>query len=58
LVYPSSYVLLARAQELQGDVAGATETIDAFLEMWSRADTELPLLAEAKALKKRLSEKR
>jgi serine/threonine protein kinase/Flp pilus assembly protein TadD len=55
LVYPRSYVLLARAQEREGDAAGAATTIDAFLAMWSKADTDLPLLAEAKALKKRLA---
>ena len=44
----------ALAQERQGDRAGATATVERMLAMWKRADPDLPLLAETRALCRKL----
>ncbi len=45
---------LASCYEQMGDVAKARERIGELLELWKRADPDLPRLAEAKALRRRL----
>jgi tetratricopeptide (TPR) repeat protein len=44
----------AEAQERLGDRAGALATTERLLARWTRADPDLPLLAEAKAMRRRL----
>lgn len=44
----------AQSQERLGDTAGARATIERLLRWWKRADPDLPLLAEAKALCRKL----
>jgi hypothetical protein len=44
----------ALAQERQGDRAGATATVERMLTMWKKADPDLPMLAETKALCRKL----
>jgi tetratricopeptide (TPR) repeat protein len=44
----------AQAQERQGDHAGAVATVERMLAMWKRADPDLPMLAETKALCRKL----
>ncbi len=56
--YPRSLYLRALAHERLGERAKARETIDHLLILWRRADSDLPLLAEAKALRKRLESTR
>jgi tetratricopeptide (TPR) repeat protein len=48
---------LAVAYERTGDRVRARERVDELLRLWQRADPDLPHLAEAKALKKRLAPK-
>jgi tetratricopeptide (TPR) repeat protein len=48
---------LAVAYERIGDRARARERVDELLRLWQRADPDLPRLAEAKAMKKRLAPK-
>ena len=45
---------LATCYEKVGDLAKARERNDEMLRLWARADPDLPLLVEAKALKARL----
>jgi tetratricopeptide (TPR) repeat protein len=52
--YPRSLYLRALAHERLGERATARETIDHLLAIWKRADPDIPLLSEAKALRKRL----
>jgi tetratricopeptide (TPR) repeat protein len=40
---------LARACALQGDTAKARESYQNFLELWKNADSDIPILKEAKA---------
>jgi tetratricopeptide (TPR) repeat protein len=54
---PSSLFLLASAYERLGEREKALERVDALLRNWERADRDLPRLAEARALKKRLAPK-
>ena len=54
---PRRYLLLAGAYERTGDGPKALERVDELLQLWQRADPDLPRLAEAKALKKRLAPK-
>jgi hypothetical protein len=44
----------AEAQERQGDRAGAVSTLERSLAMWARADPDLPMLAETRALCRKL----
>jgi tetratricopeptide (TPR) repeat protein/TolB-like protein len=48
---------LAECHEKLGDLSKARERNDEFLRLWSDADPDLPLLAEAKALQARLAVK-
>lgn len=52
--YPRSLYLRALAHERLGDRKMARETVDHLLALWKRADPDLPLLSEARALRKRL----
>jgi tetratricopeptide (TPR) repeat protein len=52
--YPRSLYLRALAHERLGERAKARETIDHLLAIWKRADPDIPLLSEVKALRKRL----
>jgi len=53
--YPSLLQSLALCYERMGDLDKARERNDELLALWKRADPDLPLLAEAKALAKRLA---
>ena len=44
----------AQAQERTGDHAGAVATVERMLTMWKKADPDLPMLAETKALCRKL----
>ena len=44
----------AQAQERTGDHAGAVATVERVLTMWKKADPDLPMLAETKALCQKL----
>jgi ATP/maltotriose-dependent transcriptional regulator MalT len=46
--YPLAYVGLARAAVLQGDTAKARKAYEDFFALWKEADTDLPILIEAK----------
>jgi tetratricopeptide (TPR) repeat protein len=52
--WPRALYLRAVALERLGDRAGARETVGRLLELWRRADPDLPYLAEARALDARL----
>ncbi len=52
--WPRSLFLLARSHERLGDRDRARVEIDRLLRLWSRADPDLPLLTEARALRQRL----
>jgi tetratricopeptide (TPR) repeat protein len=54
LRYPRSLLLLAAAYHRSGDRGRARERLDELLTLWRRADADLPMLAEAKALDARL----
>ena len=54
---PLGLYRLAVAYERAGDRVRALERVDELLEIWQRADPDLPHLAEAKALKKRVAPK-
>ncbi len=54
---PAILYHLAVAYERTGDKVRARERVDELLRLWQRADPDLPRLAEAKALKKRLAPK-
>jgi tetratricopeptide (TPR) repeat protein len=54
---PAGLFLLAQAYERTGDKVRARDRIDEFLKLWQRADADLPRLAEARAMKKRLAPK-
>ncbi len=47
---PRAMVILARSQLRLGRVAEARRTLDRFLEQWSSADPDQPLLREARAI--------
>ncbi|MGE5834106.1 MAG: protein kinase domain-containing protein [Acidobacteriota bacterium] len=47
-VYTTALIGLARARVAAGDAAGAKAAYDQFLDLWSKADADLPLLAEAR----------
>jgi serine/threonine protein kinase/Flp pilus assembly protein TadD len=46
--YPLAYVGLARAALLQGDPAKARKAYEDFFALWKDADTDIPILIEAK----------
>jgi tetratricopeptide (TPR) repeat protein len=52
---PRATYLLAHAYERLGDKAHAKTTIEQLLAAWSKADADVPLLAEARALHARVS---
>ncbi len=54
---PLGLYQLAVAYERAGDKVRARERVDELLRFWQRADPDLPHLAEARALKKRLAPK-
>jgi serine/threonine protein kinase/tetratricopeptide (TPR) repeat protein len=49
VLYPLAYLGQARAAAMSGDKAKARASYDEFLKLWSKADPELPIFAEAKA---------
>ncbi len=49
---------LALAHERTGDLARARERNQELLRLWRRADPDLPLLREARALEARLASRR
>jgi eukaryotic-like serine/threonine-protein kinase len=49
LYYSISYLGLARASVLAGDTAKAKKAFQDFFELWKYADTDLPILQQAKA---------
>jgi tetratricopeptide (TPR) repeat protein len=55
--YPAAIVGLARAKVLMSDETGARKSYEEFLTMWKDADTDVPLLKEAKAEYERLTQK-
>ncbi len=54
---PGATLLLAGAYERLGERQKGLERVDELVRLWQRADPDLPRLAEAKALKKRLAPK-
>jgi tetratricopeptide (TPR) repeat protein len=52
---PRSLLLLAGAYERLGDKARARDRLDELVKLWERADPDLPQVAEARAMKKRLA---
>ncbi|MBI5066593.1 MAG: protein kinase [Deltaproteobacteria bacterium] len=53
--YPLLVIHRARAMELLGRRADAIRELDGVLDFWKEADSDLPLLVEAKAMRKRLA---
>ena len=53
--YPLLLQIVSECHERNGDRARARERNDELLRMWKRADRDLPLLAEATALRERLA---
>jgi hypothetical protein len=53
--YPSLALIRARAMEQLGRRADAVREVDGVLAFWKEADPDLPLLVEAKAMRKRLA---
>lgn len=53
-LHPRMLLLLAVAYEDLGDHERARARLGSFLALWKRADPDLPLLAEARALERRL----
>jgi eukaryotic-like serine/threonine-protein kinase len=54
LLHPRMLLLLAAAYDELGDRASARARLGTFLGLWKRADPDLPLLAQARALERRL----
>ena len=54
LVQPRSRYFLARSLERLGDLEGAREAIRPLIRLWTRAEADRPLVAEARALAARL----
>jgi len=46
---------LATCYEKTGDLTRARERNDEFLRLWARADPDIPLLVEAKAMREKLA---
>jgi tetratricopeptide (TPR) repeat protein len=55
VVEPRYVLALARLLEKAGDRTGALAEYERFLELWKRADSELPELAEARRAVARLA---
>ena len=53
--YPLLLQIVSECHERNGDLARARERNDELLRTWKRADRDLPLLAEATALRERLA---
>jgi tetratricopeptide (TPR) repeat protein len=53
--YPSLALLRARAMEQLGRTADALRELDGVLAFWKQADRDLPLLVEARAMRRRLA---
>jgi len=53
-VLPIARLRLARLLIKKGDTAGAKTQLDALLKQWEKADTEFPILLEARKLRKTL----
>ncbi len=51
---PQGLLIEARASERLGDRDRAAQTLDRLLGVWKKADPDLPLLAEARALRRKL----
>jgi serine/threonine protein kinase/tetratricopeptide (TPR) repeat protein len=49
VVYPLSYIGLARASVLAGDTAKARSAYQDFLALWKDADSDIPVLIQAKS---------
>jgi eukaryotic-like serine/threonine-protein kinase len=49
LMYALSYLQLGRAEALSGDMVGARKTYGDFLALWKDADSDIPVLKEAKS---------
>lgn len=47
-LYPLARLGLARALSLSGDAAGARKAYEDFFALWRDADSDLPILIEAK----------
>jgi DNA-binding winged helix-turn-helix (wHTH) protein/tetratricopeptide (TPR) repeat protein len=54
LVYPLSWLQLARAKAAAGDPKGARAAYEQFLEFWTGADADLPALVQAREELRRL----
>jgi tetratricopeptide (TPR) repeat protein len=48
LLWPRAHLNLARALALQGDTAHAKQMYEEFFKLWQNADSDLPILIEAK----------
>jgi eukaryotic-like serine/threonine-protein kinase len=48
VLYPLAHLGLARAAALKGDVAGSRKAYQDFFALWKDADTDIPILIEAK----------
>ena len=53
--YPRSLYLRAAAHERLGEIDKARAVLDRLLGIWKRADPDLPLLAEARTMRRRLA---
>jgi DNA-binding winged helix-turn-helix (wHTH) protein/tetratricopeptide (TPR) repeat protein len=47
-LYPLSYIGVARGAALGGDTAGARKAYEAFFELWKDADSDAPILIQAR----------
>ncbi len=54
-MHPRALYFSAVAHDRLGDRERARERLDALLALWARADRDVPLLAEARALQRKLS---
>jgi len=52
--WPEALVIAARAELASGNRAAARDRLDRLARLWARADRGLPLLAEARALRRAL----
>jgi predicted Zn-dependent protease len=48
-IFPLSYLGLARAYAIAGDLVNARKTYDEFFAIWKSADADIPVLVEARA---------
>jgi len=47
-LWPLAYLTIARASAIQGDTAQARKSYQDFFALWKDADTDVPILVEAK----------